>query len=92
MFNARDAFNQLTSSDKLDGLLAAARQVATKTAAAAPGSVAGVQALDSKAAELQAAAARGAEAAASVLAQKHAARQQKVAYATHMLHVLERLA
>ncbi|HSW49752.1 MAG TPA: hypothetical protein VLH09_06225 [Bryobacteraceae bacterium] len=90
MFNARDAFNLLADSEKLDGLLAAARTT-IKTAAPAT-TTAGADALDTKAAALQATMKAGAAAGQSLLAAKKAARAQKVAYVQHMISVLERIA
>lgn len=91
MFNARDAFSLLVESDKLDGLLTAAQKMAHPSDSA-PTNVAGVQALDDRAAHLQAITKQGAVAGQAILAQKLAARAQKVAYVQHMLSVLDRIA
>jgi hypothetical protein len=91
MFNARDAFSLLAESDKLDGLLTAAQKMAHPSDPA-PTSTAGIQALDDKAAQLQDIAKQGAAAGQSILAQKLAARAQKVAYVQHMMSVLDRIA
>jgi hypothetical protein len=90
MFNARDAFSLLAESDKLDDLLTTAKKMAHPSEPG-PASTAGLQALDDKAAQLQAMAKQGAAAGQSIMAQKLAARAQKVAYVQHMLNVLDRI-
>jgi hypothetical protein len=92
MFDARSAVDMLVNSDKLDGLLAAARKQAAATAPAAPVSAESELArLATETDEVTAASKKASEGLKESIAEREARREVKVATVRHMLHVMSSL-
>lgn len=87
MINARESLDLLLSSDKLDGLLAAARTKAAKLDAKRPHNVSKqASELEQQVAEARALGSQASKGLRDVLAAKHASRTEKVAIVRHLLH------
>ncbi len=91
MFQPTDAFRELMDSDKLDGLLTAARTKVAHLVPKQPSSVAEMQQLESEAKTAQANAQEAISTVQESLSKVAERRQQKVALVLHLAQVASRL-